>query len=75
MLTKTLAAVAALGLISTAAVAADGPRTSPSEVIQPKNEVTKPKNEVTKPKNEVTRPKGGETAHGGSETPSASRGR
>lgn len=75
MFIKTLAAVAALGLVSTAAVAADAPRTSPSEVIKPKNEVTKPKNEVTKPKNEVTRPKGSEQYHGGADAPSANRGR
>jgi hypothetical protein len=84
MLIKSIAAIAVLGLTTTAAFAADAPRTSQREVAKPKTEVikaktevTKPKNEVTKPKNEVTRPKGLENVRAGSggETPSANRGR
>ena len=77
MLIKSIAATAAIALLSTAAFAADAPRTTPREVAAPKTEVTKPKTEVTRLKNEVTRPKGGENvrAAAGSETPSANRGR
>lgn len=69
MITKSIAAVAALGLISTAAFA-DGTRTGTAEVI-------KPTTEVIQPKTEVTRPKGGETvrAGSGSEVAPATRGR
>ena len=70
MLIKSIAATAALGLLSTTAFAADAPRTSAPEVAAPKTE-------VTKPKTEVTRPKGSENVRigAGAEVTSAARGR